>query len=108
MSGTNTDKNTDNLKPAWKPGQTGNPNGRPKIAEEFRDNCRTFMAEGGWEKLKDIVEDKKNKDRFRALELIMGYAYGRPKQGVELSGEGGGNISVIFQPVSRKDNNTDQ
>ena len=108
MSGTNTDKNTDNLKPAWKPGQTGNPNGRPKIAEEFRDNCRTFMAEGGWEKLKDIVEDKKNKDRFRALELIMGYAYGKPKQGVELSGEGGGNISVIFQPVSRKDDNTDQ
>jgi len=26
----NTGKSTDNLKPAWKKGETGNPNGRPK------------------------------------------------------------------------------
>ena len=26
----NTDKRLDNLKPAWQPGQSGNPNGRPK------------------------------------------------------------------------------
>ena len=89
MDSGNSGKNTENLKP-WEPGKSGNPSGRPKIAEEFRDNCRTFMAEGGWEKLKDIVEDKKNKDRFRALELIMGYAYGKPKQGLEIDTPAGG------------------
>ena len=74
----------------FKPGQSGNPSGRPKIAEEFRDNCRVFMAEGGWQKLKDIVEDEKHRDRFRALELIMGYAYGKPKQGLEIDTPAGG------------------
>ena len=95
MNSGNSKKNTENLKP-WKVGQSGNPSGRPKIAEEFRDNCRAFMAEGGWEKLKSIVEDEKNRDRFRALELIMGYAYGKPKQGVELMGEDGDAIKIVY------------
>jgi hypothetical protein len=86
---------TENLKP-FQAGQSGNPNGRPKIAEEFRDNCRTFMAEGGWDKLKSIVEDDKHRDRFRALELIMGYAYGKPKQGLELTGEEGDAIKIVY------------
>jgi len=93
MATGNRDK-TENLKP-FKPGQSGNPSGRPKVAEEFRDNCRAFMGEKGWEKLKDIVEDEKHRDRFRALELIMGYAYGKPKQGLDLSTpEGGLTIKV--------------
>lgn len=33
--GKNTDKNTTNLKPAWKKGETGNPNGRPKGRKNF-------------------------------------------------------------------------
>ena len=30
-----TDKNTTNLRPAWKKGETGNPNGRPKGRKNF-------------------------------------------------------------------------
>ncbi len=33
--GENTDKNTTNLRPAWKKGETGNPNGRPKGRKNF-------------------------------------------------------------------------
>ena len=102
MDTGNTGGNTDNLKAAWKPGQSGNPSGRPKIAQEFRDNCREFMAEGGWDKLKSIVEDEKHRDRFRALELIMGYAYGKPKQGLELTGEDGGGITIIYQKADEQ------
>ncbi len=29
----------------FKPGQSGNPNGRPKIADEFRGKCREFMSD---------------------------------------------------------------
>ncbi len=86
----------------FKKGQSGNPNGRPKIADDFRDKCREFMSEGGWDKLKGIVDDDKHRDRFRALELIMGYAYGKPKQGMELTGEEGGVINVIFEPASKR------
>jgi len=85
----------------FEPGQSGNPNGRPKIAQEFRENCREFMAEGGWDKLRGIVEDEKHRDRFRALELIMGYAYGKPKQGIEFAGDEGGNIQIVIEPASK-------
>jgi len=97
MSASNSTKTAPG-KP-FEPGKSGNPNGRPKVAEEFRDNCRAFMAEGGWDKLKNIVDDPKNRDRFRALELIMGYAYGKPKQGVELSGDDGGDITINIKRV---------
>ncbi len=85
----------------FKKGESGNPNGRPKIADEFRENCRAFMADGGWDKLKGIVEDEKHRDRFRALELIMGYAYGKPKQGLELTGEDNGAINIIIEPANK-------
>ncbi len=91
----------------FKPGQSGNPNGRPKIADEFRGKCREFMSDEGWEKLKAITDDPKHRDYFRALELIMGYSYGKPKQGLALTGEEGGNINVIIEPAS-KHKNTDQ
>jgi hypothetical protein len=29
--------------------------------------------------------------------LIMGYAYGKPKQGMELTGEDGGGITIVYQ-----------
>jgi len=83
----------------FQPGQTGNPGGRPKIAKEFKDKCREFMGEEGWEKLKSITDDPKHRDYFRALELIIGYSYGKPKQGVELSGEEGNDIKIVIERI---------
>ena len=83
----------------FKKGQSGNPKGRPRVADVFRDRCRDFMSDEGWEKLKSIAINGKKKDQFRALELIAAYAYGKPKQGVELSGEDGGNINITIEKV---------
>ena len=83
----------------FEPGQSGNPGGRPKVAKEFKEKCRDFMSDEGWEKLKSIAINGKKKDQFRALELIAAYAYGKPKQGVELSGEDGGNINITIEKV---------
>ena len=101
MDSANTNKNTEHLKP-WQPGQSGNPSGRPKVAQEFRERCREFMAEDGWDKLKVITDDRKHRDYFRALELIMGYAYGKPKQGLELTGEDSGSIQIIVKPADKR------
>ena len=89
-------------------GASGNPGGRPAVAREFKEKCQDFMTEEGWQKLVAIARCNMPQDAIRAIKIIIEHGYGRPVQGVELSGEGGGNISVIFQPVSRKDDNTDQ
>ncbi len=94
MSAQNS-KDTAPGKPFEK-GKSGNPGGRPKIAKEFKEKCREFMSEEGWEKLRAITDDPKNRDHFRALETVMGYAYGKPKQGVELTGEDGDAVKVVY------------
>ena len=74
--------------------------GRPAVARDFRKKCREFMEKegGGWDELIAIAKDRKAKEQRFALELIAAYAYGKPKQGVELSGEGGGPVGVLILP----------
>lgn len=84
-------------KPAhlFKPGQSGNPSGRPKKSRIFQQKCQEFMESEGWNELIDMAKGNGDKrDKRPALELIASYAYGKPKQGVELTGEDGGMISI--------------
>jgi hypothetical protein len=88
-AGANTKKNTDtskNLKPPWKPGQSGNPSGRPKVAKEFRERCQEFMNEEGFDRLIKVARSAVDDDRFRAIRLITEYAYGKPIQAIEHGG----------------------
>lgn len=77
-------------------GQSGNPGGRPAVAKEFRQRCREFMENEGWEKLFALARG--GKEQKFALELIAAYAYGRPKQGVEIVGEDGGPLQIVVLP----------
>jgi len=95
MDSGNSGKNTENLKP-WEPGKSGNPSGRPKGAVGFKERCREFMNIDGWPILVDMANDPKNKDRFKAVELILGYAWGKPKQGIELTGDEGDAIKIVY------------
>jgi hypothetical protein len=38
------------------------------------------MTKSGWAALEDMAADPKSPHRFRALELMAAYAYGRPTQ----------------------------
>src|SRR5690348_16972969 len=60
-------------------GQSGNPNGKPKIAVEFRQRCKDFMDSEGWDKLVALAKGN-TRDAMRALELVAGYSYGKPTQ----------------------------
>lgn len=76
-------------------GQSGNPGGRPKVAETFKQDCRAFMTAEGWDKLQNMARNDRNRDQWKAIELIAAYAYGRPRQGIDLdAGEGGLVIKV--------------
>ncbi len=92
----------------FKKGASGNPGGRPAVAQEFKERCREFMTEQGFDRLVSIATNENDKDRFRAIELIAGYAIGKPKQGMELTGEEGGVINVIFEPASKRHSKPDK
>lgn len=72
-------------KSGWKKGQSGNPNGRPKIVTEFRDRARKATDESvikAW-----ILEVETRGDNWlKASELLAAYGYGKPTQAIHHSG----------------------
>ena len=83
----------------FQPGQSGNPGGRPKQAKPFKDRCQTFMEKEGIDMLISIAQNPRDKSRFKALELIAAYSFGKPKQGLELTGDEGGDINITIKRV---------
>ena len=63
----------------FKPGQSGNPGGRPKRSITFQQLCREEQPEN-FERLKRIAADPKHKQHMRAIELMLAYDLGRPIQ----------------------------
>lgn len=62
----------------FQPGKSGNPNGRPATPRDFRSRCQQFMSKTGWATLEELASDSKSPHRYRALELLAAYAFGRP------------------------------
>ena len=82
----------------FKEGQSGNPDGRPKVAKAFRRECQKFMEEEGWDYLFNLARGE-GREQKPALELIASYAYGKPKQGLELTGEDGNELKIVIERV---------
>jgi len=62
---------------------------------EIQDQLRDFIGRKGVKLLKGLAEDNEDKKNQRAtIELILNYAYGKPKQGVELTGKDDEPIQV--------------
>jgi uncharacterized protein DUF5681 len=84
----------------WKPGQSGNPKGRPrsaKFSEAMRELLKEVGDDGqtGAEKLAAVAMKKALSGSPRHLELAMAYVEGRPKQGIELSGPDGSALQFV-------------
>jgi hypothetical protein len=60
------------------------------------------MESEGWTSLISVAQNPKDRDRYRALELLAAYAYGKPKQGLEVSGAGGGPIELSTADLAAK------
>jgi hypothetical protein len=70
---------------AWRPGQSGNPGGRPKVSAEVRDLARNHGPEA-IERLVALMHSKNESVAVRAAEALLDRGYGRPMQGMEVSG----------------------
>lgn len=74
----------------WKKGQSGNPGGKPKKVREVEELARKVLEQDGrnlaFDALEQIVRTSEDeKSRIKACELVMAYAYGKPRQRTELS-----------------------
>lgn len=80
-------------------GVSGNPLGRPAVAREFREWCKEIMATEGRDRLLAALRAPQADYHFRVIELLAGYAYGKPRQGVELTGADAAPLSVVILPA---------
>ena len=69
---------------AWKPGQSGNPGGRPKVVAEVRELARQYGYEA-IQRLVVLLHSSNEAVSIRAAEALLDRGYGRPMQGVELT-----------------------
>jgi len=89
-------------------GKSGNPGGKPKKYREIEQLAQLVLEKGkenlAIKGLLDIAQKaKQDRDRLRALELLMAYAYGKPRQRVELgSDEESGPLNIIVSYVDPK------
>jgi hypothetical protein len=87
---------------AWRPGQSGNPGGRPRVAGEVRELARQH----GYEAIRRLVAHMHSKNEgvaVRACEALLDRGYGRTVQGVELSaGAMSARFRVEFVPVPKR------
>jgi hypothetical protein len=83
---------------AWKPGQTGNPNGRPRrkpITSAVMVQLDLMVKRGGREthrvalvrRMFDIALNAEPKESIKMIELIWKYLEGMPQQTVEIQYE---------------------
>ena len=72
----------------WKPGQSGNPDGRPAIMKEVRQACQD-MSLDGCKVLNEIMHDKEQPGSVRvaAVREVYDRAFGRPEQQHRVSGQ---------------------
>lgn len=65
----------------FKPGQSGNPNGRPKVVTEIRDLARSKGKEA-FERIVVLMDDDDPKVSMAAAKEVLDRAYGKPAQAI--------------------------
>ena len=65
----------------FKKGVSGNPNGRPKVDQDFKESCRRASVDA-LKRLMEIAADQSNENSFRANIWICEQAFGKAGQAV--------------------------
>ena len=103
----NNEKGKGKIKPRWKPGQSGNPKGRPKkkyslvslLKEALEKLCPADKKKRTWaEVLTESLLVKAAKGDMTAQKIIWEYIEGKPKQEIEIPSE----IKINVNYVKRK------
>lgn len=89
----------------WKPGQSGNPKGRPKRGETYRDILHEFFAadDDGKTRKQRLIESMYRKATedgdVPAAKLLLSYAEGLPAQRIEADVTGNLESSPQFVAI---------
>ena len=72
--------------PRWKPGESGNPNGRPKrsVEEAALEKFRSRFNNGNFGTVLDSLDRLVQRGNVRAIELVFEYLLGKPTQRHEI------------------------
>jgi hypothetical protein len=82
----------------WKPGQSGNPNGRPckTVEQEALDKFRAHFRNGNFETILTALQKQANKGNVRAIQLVFDYLVGKPAQAIDLQSSGEIKVTVEY------------
>ena len=94
----------------FKPGQSGNPNGRPKKLPDLEKLLVRVLGseeenKTGWEVIIEALQKKAAKGDVKAAELLLSRGYGKARQTVDLNH--GGGVNIVFEPAT-DGNSTDK
>ncbi len=76
---------------AWRPGTSGNPGGRPAVAQEIKELARDHGPRA-IERLRELMESKNEAVAVRAAAELLDRGFGRPAQSLAVSQE---HITVV-------------
>ena len=80
--------------PRFRPGQSGNPKGRPPGGTALAERIRALAGDNGAsyvQMLHDLVMDEQQPTRFRidAVKILFDRGFGKPPQEIHVTGEHG-------------------
>lgn len=104
MSKRDTSKHANRT--TWQKGKSGNPGGRsPRVGpngETWTQLLRSFTPEAA-DRLKQLIMSPDEEISLKAISVWAPYAWGKPKETVELDAKVKGNMPVINLTVTRPD-----
>lgn len=81
----------------FKPGQSGNPGGRPR-----KDNDLVILAKSktkeAFKELLQLLESTSKEDiKLACIKTMFEYGFGKPRQELEVTGEDGGPLIAVIK-----------
>lgn len=91
----------------WKPGESGNPNGRPRKLPDLDRLMEQILGEEkdgitAVEAILKTLRQKAARGDTKAANLLLDRGYGKPKQKTEITGAEGEKLTVNFNLNPRR------